>query len=109
MAGEWESDDLTGVLPVLARDMAPLVPSALQWLRPIVLASQPYSANPSRKDARSAVAAHYDLPSDLFSEFLDETMTYSSAQFDHLPAAWPDLANTQRRKIDRLLDAANVG
>jgi cyclopropane-fatty-acyl-phospholipid synthase len=109
MAGEWESDDLTGVLTVLARDMATLVPSALQWLRPIVLASQPYSANRSRKESRSAVAAHYDLPSDLFSEFLDETMTYSSAVFDHLPAAWPDLADAQRRKIDRLLDAANVG
>jgi cyclopropane-fatty-acyl-phospholipid synthase len=81
----------------------------LQWLRPIILASQPYSANRSRKESRSAVAAHYDLPSDLFSEFLDETMTYSSAVFDHLPAAWSDLADAQRRKIDRLLDAANVG
>jgi cyclopropane-fatty-acyl-phospholipid synthase len=109
MAGEWESDDLARVLTVLARDMATLVPSALQRLRPIVLASQPYSANRSRKEARSAVAAHYDLPSDLFSEFLDETMTYSSAQFDRLPATWPDLADAQRRKIDGLLDAANVG
>ncbi len=109
MAGEWESDDLTGVLTVLARDMATLVPSALQRLRPIVLASQPYSANRSRRDDRRAIAAHYDLPSDLFSEFLDETMTYSSAQFDHLPAAWPDLADAQRRKIDRLLDTAQVG
>jgi cyclopropane-fatty-acyl-phospholipid synthase len=109
MAGEWESDDLARVLTVLARDMATLVPSALQRLRPIVLASQPYSANRSRKEARSAVAAHYDLPSDLFSEFLDETMTYSSARFDRLPATWPDLADAQRRKIDGLLDAANVG
>ena len=65
--------------------------------------------NRSRQEDRRAIAAHYDLPSDLFSEFLDETMTYSSALFDHLPAAWPDLADAQRRKIDRLLDAANVG
>jgi cyclopropane-fatty-acyl-phospholipid synthase len=97
------------VLTVLARDMATLVPSALQRLRPIVLASQPYSAKRSRRDDRRAIAAHYDLPSDLFSEFLDETMTYSSALFDQLPAAGPDLAAAQRRKIDRLLDTAHVG
>jgi cyclopropane-fatty-acyl-phospholipid synthase len=36
-------------------------------------------------------------------------MTYSSALFDRLPASWPDLAQAQRRKIDRLLDEAGVG
>ncbi len=109
MAGEWESDALPEVLTVLATDMAALVPSALQWLRPIVVASQPGSARPSREEARRAVAKHYDMPSELFSEFLDETMTYSSALFDRLPASWPDLATAQRQKIDRLLDAAEVG
>ena len=57
--------------------------------------------------AASAVIA--DLSNDLFGEFLDETMTYSSALFDRLPASWPDLAEAQRHKIDRLLDAAGVG
>jgi cyclopropane fatty-acyl-phospholipid synthase-like methyltransferase/DUF1365 family protein len=109
MAGEWESDTLPEVLTVLATDMATLVPPALQWLRPIVVASQPGSVKPSRAEARRAVARHYDLPSELFSEFLDETMTYSSALFDRLPATWPDLAEAQRQKIDRLLDAADVG
>ena len=36
--------------------------------------------------ARRNVAEHYDLSNDLFAEFLDETMTYSSALFDTLPA-----------------------
>ena len=36
-------------------------------------------------------------------------MTYSSALFDTLPATPADLADAQRRKIDRLLDAARVG
>jgi cyclopropane-fatty-acyl-phospholipid synthase len=109
MAGEWESRALTEVLTVLAKDMDNLVPSALQWLRPIVVASQPGSPRPSRQQARRNVAKHYDLSNDLFGEFLDETMTYSSALFDRLPASWPDLAEAQRRKIDRLLDAAGVG
>jgi cyclopropane-fatty-acyl-phospholipid synthase len=109
MAGEWESDALTEVLTVLASDMMNLVPSALHWLRPIVVSSQPVSGTPSRRQARRNVAKHYDLSNDLFAEFLDETMTYSSALFERLPASWPDLADAQRRKIDRLLDAARVG
>lgn len=48
LAGEWESDTLPEVLTVLATDIATLVRSALQWLRPIVVASQPDSATPSR-------------------------------------------------------------
>ena len=109
MAGEWESDALTEVLTVLATDLGDLVPRGLQWLRPIAVASQPRSSSPSREQARHNVAAHYDLSNDLFAEFLDETMTYSSAMFAKLPASWPELADAQRRKIDRLLDAAQVG
>ncbi|MDT4982249.1 MAG: cyclopropane-fatty-acyl-phospholipid synthase, partial [Pseudonocardiales bacterium] len=42
--------------------------------------------------------------------FLDDTMTYSSAVFDGEPyGADDDLADAQRRKIDRLLDVAKVG
>jgi cyclopropane-fatty-acyl-phospholipid synthase len=109
MAGEWESDALTEVLTVLASGLDKLVPSALQRLRPIVVASHPRSSTHNREQARRDVAAHYDLSNDLFAEFLDETMTYSSAMFTELPASWPELADAQRRKIDRLLDAAGVG
>ena len=82
MAGEWESDSLTELLTVFATDVDKLVPSALRWLRPIVRASQPGPARPSREQARRNVAEHYDVSSELFGEFLDETMTYSSALFD---------------------------
>ena len=41
--------------------------------------------------------------------FGDQTMTYSSALFRRLPASWPDLAEAQQHKIDRVLDAAGVG
>jgi cyclopropane-fatty-acyl-phospholipid synthase len=109
MAGEWGSDALTDLLTVLARAIDDLVPRQLQWLRPIVVASQPRSSQAPREQARRDVAAHYDLSNDLFAEFLDETMTYSSAFFAKLPASWPDLAEAQRRKIDRLLDEAGVG
>jgi cyclopropane-fatty-acyl-phospholipid synthase len=112
MAGEWSSNDLTGVLAIFATSVADLVPSALQWLRPIAPAFRPRWRAPSRERARRNVAEHYDLSNDLFAEFLDETMTYSCALFTGLPARTPkpeDLAAAQRRKVDRLLDSAGVG
>ncbi|OOK69639.1 mycolic acid cyclopropane synthetase family protein [Mycobacterium kansasii] len=109
LAGDWSSEDLTRVLTVLAESVADLVPGPLQWLRPLAPAFEPTRRGPSRDQARRNVAEHYDLSNDLFAEFLDETMTYSSALFDDLPASWPDLAAAQRRKIDRLLDLAGVG
>ncbi len=111
MAGDWSSQDVTQVLTVFARSVADLVPSTLQWLRPIGPAFRPRWRSANREQARRNVAEHYDLSNDLFAEFLDETMTYSCALFDRLPARtskWPDLAAAQRRKIDRLLDVAGV-
>ncbi|BBX98422.1 cyclopropane-fatty-acyl-phospholipid synthase [Mycobacterium lacus] len=108
MAGEWSSPNLTEALTVLAESVTDLVPRWLQWLRPIALSAQPRARDTSRERARRNIAQHYDLSNDLFAEFLDETMTYSSALFAQLPASWDDLANAQQRKIDRLLDMAGV-
>ncbi len=109
MAGEWSSDDLTAVLTVFATSVADLVPRALQRLRPIAPAFRPRWRGAGRDQARRNVAEHYDLSNDLFAAFLDGTMTYSCALFTELPASPDDLAVAQRRKIDRLLDMAEVG
>jgi cyclopropane-fatty-acyl-phospholipid synthase len=109
MAGEWTSDDLTGVLGAFATSVSDLVPRSLQHMRPMALARQPRSHHNSRNQARRNVSDHYDLSNALFAAFLDETLTYSSALFDTLPATQAELADAQRRKIDRLLDVARVG
>jgi cyclopropane-fatty-acyl-phospholipid synthase len=109
MAGEWSSDDLTALLTVFATSVADLVPRALQRLRPIAPAFRPRRRGDSRDQARRNVAEHYDLSNDLFAAFLDGTMTYSCALFTQLAASPSDLAAAQLRKIDRLLDMAEVG
>ncbi len=109
MAGEWSSDDLAGVLTAFADSVADLVPPSLQRLRPIAVVRQPRSQFNSPDQARRNISEHYDLSNQLFAEFLDETLTYSSALFDTLPADRSQLADAQRRKIDRLLDTARVG
>ena len=109
MAGEWSSDDLAGVLTEFAKSVADLVPVALQRLRSFTAVRAPHSQHNSPAQARRNIAEHYDLSNELFAVFLDETMTYSSALFEKLPATRARLADAQRCKIDRLLDAARVG
>ncbi len=50
--------------------------------------------------ARENVAAHYDLGNDFYAEWLDPSMTYSSARF----VADDDLEAAQQRKVAMLLD-----
>ncbi|MDX1890236.1 class I SAM-dependent methyltransferase [Mycolicibacterium sp. 050158] len=109
MAGEWSSADLAGLLTAFANSIADLVPPALQWLRPLALVRHPHTMLNSPTQARENVAEHYDLSNDLFAEFLDRTMTYSSALFEDSQPVWSDLEAAQHRKIDRLLDSAGVG
>ncbi|MCG7607660.1 MULTISPECIES: class I SAM-dependent methyltransferase [Mycobacterium] len=109
MAGEWHSTDLVGLLTEFGRSMGDLVPAALQRFRTVTLPRSPRSARNNPAQSRRNIAAHYDLSNELFSEFLDETMTYSSALFPELPGTAAGLADAQRRKIDRLLDSAGVG
>jgi len=110
MAGDWTTEDLPGVVAAFAGHMRELVPPALHRLRNVVLALQPAKDDNTIEGARANIHQHYDLSNDLFRLFLDETMTYSSALFAGEPSGSPEpLADAQRRKVDRLLDAAGVG
>lgn len=105
MAGDWTSDELAEVLTPFAARMATLVPPKLQRLRRWVDRRQPESERNDLSGARSNIGRHYDLSNDLFAAFLDETMTYSAAWFEH---AGQRLYDAQLRKIDGILDYAGV-
>lgn len=110
MAGDWTTDDLPGVLSAFAANMRDMIPPVLHKLRNAVLSVQPGHHDNTLEGARDNIHQHYDLSNELFKLFLDESMTYSSAIFDGEPMNSPEpLAEAQRRKIDRLLDAAGVG
>jgi cyclopropane-fatty-acyl-phospholipid synthase len=55
--------------------------------------------------ARENIAAHYDLGNDFYAEWLDPSMTYSSAKF----APGDDLETAQHRKVAMLLDRLDLG
>jgi cyclopropane-fatty-acyl-phospholipid synthase len=114
MAGDWTAEDPTAVLQAFAERPALGAPGPLQRLSGLRLPRRPGRERNSLSNARANVSHHYDLSNELFALFLDETMSYSSALFDAAPAdlpgvGWADLADAQRRKIDRLLDRARVG
>jgi cyclopropane-fatty-acyl-phospholipid synthase len=121
MAGDWDCDDLTGLLTIMASAVETLVPPRLQWLRDFYVRHHPADEDATETGARRNIQRHYDLSNDLFALFLDESMTYSAALFPEdaaglpvPPAGSPDvvagaLAAAQRRKIDHLLDLARVG
>jgi cyclopropane-fatty-acyl-phospholipid synthase len=105
MAGDWSSPCVADLLTPFAARMATLVPAPLQVLRRFVDARKPRGERNTVAGAKTNIQRHYDLSNDLFAEFLDETMTYSSAWF---PAGDEDLATAQRHKIDAVLDLAGV-
>ncbi|MFE2141972.1 class I SAM-dependent methyltransferase [Streptomyces sp. NPDC059456] len=109
MAGEWDSDDLPGLLTVLTAHVDELVPAPLRRLRGAWVRPRPEAELNSRAGARQNIRRHYDLSNELFALFLDETLSYSSAVFTSFPARHESLAAAQHRKIDRLLDLACVG
>ena len=110
MAGDWESDDLVGVLTVLAASVSTLIPRPLQRLRRAALVLRPSHEDNSVEGARANIRRHYDLSNDLFASFLDPSLTYSSALFDADPeTSTESLLRAQHRKMDRLLDLAAVG
>ncbi|CPU25131.1 methyltransferase%2C cyclopropane fatty acid synthase [Mycobacteroides abscessus] len=109
MDGDWDCDDLAGFLTPWAASMGVLIPPILQRFRHLAVPRVPQAQRNEPPQAQRNVAHHYDLSNDFFALFLDDTMTYSCALFDHIPGTAGGLADAQRRKIDRLLDHARVG
>lgn len=108
MAGDWTTGagtDLADLLAPFAARMATIVPVPLQKLRVLVDKKLPRHQRNSVHGSRKNIEDHYDLSNDLFAEFLDPSMTYSSAWFE---TPEHDLEAAQLRKIDAILDDAHV-
>lgn len=112
MAGDWraaEGTDLAVALMPFAAQMGQLVPKPLLSLRGLVDRAIPRTQRNSLENSRNNISAHYDLSNDLFATFLDPSMMYSSALFDpSRPLAEQDHTEAQLRKVDAVLDAADV-
>jgi cyclopropane-fatty-acyl-phospholipid synthase len=112
MAREWSvapGTDLADALAPFAERLTELIKPVFYNLRHTVL---PRGLNPANtKDgAKKNIEAHYDLSNEMFQQFLDPTLSYSSALFDTLDPlpTRADLEAAQLSKVDAILDSAGV-
>jgi len=106
-AGDWLTDDLPAFLEMLAltaEDVRRRPPASLV---PAAIAKRPRLPNPADLvRARRDVRYHYDLGNDLYEAFLDPSMTYSCAYFEH---EGQPLEDAQQAKYRRLCEKLRIG
>jgi cyclopropane-fatty-acyl-phospholipid synthase len=107
LQGRWTTNHLPGLLRLLVHNRH-AVESAIQgrvWALLIDRLQHMLRGN-TKRQARKNIEAHYDLGNAFYAQWLDPTMTYSSALFDQ-KGAWDrpvDLQEGQHRKIDRAIE-----
>ena len=106
MDGWWDTPDLQALLDVVlmnndqvgrrmpGAELVRLFERIRHWLR-----------SNSRSQAQKNISYHYDLGNDFYEEWLDESMTYSSALFDRPGMS---LTEAQHRKYERICDEIGV-
>ena len=109
MAEEWKAEpDLAEVLTPYAEKLLHIVPSWMRKFRKFFEPFQPKHEENHLEGSKSNISRHYDLSNDLFALFLDETLSYSSANFENDIPNWDNFAKAQIRKIEGVLDFAGV-
>jgi cyclopropane-fatty-acyl-phospholipid synthase len=101
MAGDWQCDDLTGLIRLLLanRAVADGMDRGLARLSAPLRGLRHLFRRNTRAGSRRNIAAHYDLGNDFYRLWLDETLMYSCAIFER-----PDmtLAEASTAKLERI-------
>ncbi|MBA4011751.1 MAG: SAM-dependent methyltransferase [Phenylobacterium sp.] len=84
MAGEWDTPDLSAVLSTVSMNFDRMARFFIgnPVVRAVNFIGHSLHAN-TRKGSRKNIHAHYDLGNAFYSQWLDQTMTYSSARYSH--------------------------
>lgn len=107
MRGDWSTTDLPALLGLLAANRKAIEPALYgSPLRLVWDRLQHQLRSNSKRQSRRNIEFHYDLGNDFYKEWLDPSMTYSSALFDRT-GQWGEPVNLQEgqdRKLDRVLN-----
>ena len=98
--GDWSSPDPVPLFDLFMRNRVPLGRIARSG-GPVRLAARAWHAlrRNTQRQARENIEAHYDLGNDFYREWLDGSLTYSSAMF----SGDETLEAAQRRKLEAIL------
>ena len=101
MAGQWDCDDLVGLVRLLLRNRDILDRMDRGWVRlvmPLRRIRHWLNRN-NRSGSRRNIAAHYDLGNEFYQLWLDPTMMYSCAYYER---EGMDLYQASVAKLDRI-------
>ncbi|MBJ89953.1 MAG: SAM-dependent methyltransferase [Woeseia sp.] len=99
--GHWACDDLTGMVQLLLRnrDILNGMDGGRATLVSLLRRILHWTNRNTKTGSRRNIAAHYDLGNEFFRLWLDETMMYSSAVFEHDDMT---LKEASEAKLDRI-------
>ena len=101
MQGYWSVDDLTALMRILLLNRSVLdgMETGLARLATPLRKALHWASRNTRAGSRRNIAAHYDLGNAFFELFLDPTLMYSSAVFEH---SGMSLEEASVAKLDRI-------
>lgn len=105
-AAQWEADDLVAVLRLLARNIDRInrvIRNPVTRARGIAALATRHRRPSAERDRRN-IRAHYDAGDDFFALFLDPTMAYSCALFEHPGMSLEEASTAKFERICRLLE-----
>ncbi|MBU5617921.1 cyclopropane-fatty-acyl-phospholipid synthase family protein [Psychrobacter sp. TAE2020] len=96
--GEWDTEDLTGLIRLAARNLAVLnkLESRFAGVSRTFERAKHQLRNNDELGSKSNILAHYDLGNAMYERFLDSTMMYSSAVYSTPETS---LAQAQQHKL----------
>ena len=101
MRGEFETDNLSNLIEITARNIKIIYKFSGLLDFPIVNFFKNMFIKNTKNRSKENIAKHYDLGNEFFSLWLDETLTYSSGIFDE---TIKDLSEAQNNKYQKMID-----
>ncbi|MGB0204257.1 MAG: class I SAM-dependent methyltransferase [Neptuniibacter sp.] len=106
IAGEWESSNLTSlVLWALAYEEGLSEFAKASFFTQTLHNLYHWQRDNSRKGSRKNISAHYDLGNNFYKRWLDQSMTYSAALYEHPEQPLEQAQRNKNARILELLDA----
>jgi cyclopropane-fatty-acyl-phospholipid synthase len=106
MLGYWSADNLTNVIRIMCLNQSVMdsLEGGYQWLTKPVMRVLHWLNSNTAEGSRKNIAAHYDLGNEMFQLFLDPTMMYSSAMFNHTTDSLQQASELKLKTICDKLD-----
>ncbi|HEY0060543.1 MAG TPA: cyclopropane-fatty-acyl-phospholipid synthase family protein [Telluria sp.] len=107
ISGTWRTDNLTGLIALLARNRAPIEELVYgSWWGSLVYRIKHLLNRNSKAGSRKNIHAHYDIGNQFYKLWLDPSMTYSSALYTE--ATGDNLQLAQAAKYRAIIEQLQV-